>query len=201
VNDAGRWAEGSPRDAEWFRRVLGQYPTGVTLVTAREEDGDPVAMVVGSFTSVSLDPPLVGFLADHKSTSWPRIRAAGQFCANVLSGEHEDACRAFTAKLPDRFEVHCPANSPSGNPLLTGAAAWIDCELESVTTVGDHDFAVGQVRNLAMADATRPPLLFFSGRVRRPRPGTGGRSQVGAGDSPAARPAHAIRVSGYQRFR
>ncbi len=163
MNDAGRWVKGSPRDAEWFRRVLGQYPTGVTLITAREQDGNPVAMVVGSFTSVSLDPPLVGFLADHKSTSWPRIRAARHFCANILSGEHEDVCRAFTAKHPDRFEVHCPADSPSGNPLLTGAAAWIDCELESVTTVGDHDFAVGHVRNLAMADATRPPLLFFQG--------------------------------------
>jgi flavin reductase (DIM6/NTAB) family NADH-FMN oxidoreductase RutF len=163
VRDVARWAKGSPQDPSWFRRVLGQYPTGVTLITAREPDDSPVAMVVGSFTSVSLDPPLVGFLADHKSTSWPRIQAARRFCANVLSAEQEQVCRAFSAKHPGRFELHCPTDSPSGNPLLAGAAAWIDCEIDSVTTVGDHDFAVGRVCDMAMADATSPPLLFFQG--------------------------------------
>ena len=160
--------QGSPLDPHWFRRVLGQYPTGVTLITAREPGGDPVALVVGSFTSVSLDPPLVGFLADHKSRSWPRIRAAGQFCANVLSAEQEHVCRAFTAKLPNRFDVHCPSETSAGNPLLVGATAWIDCGIESVTAAGDHDIIVGRVRELAIGDAAGPPLLFLRGGYGAP---------------------------------
>ena len=159
---------GSPLDPDWFRRVLGQCPTGVTLITAREPGGDPVAMVVGTFTSISLSPPMVGFLADHKSKSWPRIRAAGQFCANVLSAEQEHVCRAFTAKLPDRFDVHCRSETSAGNPLLVGTTAWIDCGIESVTAAGDHDIIVGRVRELGIGDAAGPPLLFLRGGYGAP---------------------------------
>jgi flavin reductase (DIM6/NTAB) family NADH-FMN oxidoreductase RutF len=125
-------------------------------------------MVVGSFTSVSLDPPLVGFLADHKSTSWPRIRAAGRFCANVLSAEQEYVCRAFIAKLPDRFDVHCQSDTPNGSPLLSGTTAWIDCTIESVTTAGDHDIIVGRVCELAIGNAAGSPLLFLRGGYGAP---------------------------------
>ncbi|MFM6931786.1 MAG: flavin reductase family protein, partial [Novosphingobium sp.] len=72
-------------DPAVFRRVLGNYPTGVTVVTAMGEDGQPIGMVVGTFTSVSLDPPLVGFLPDKRSSSWPQIEKAGHFCVNVLA--------------------------------------------------------------------------------------------------------------------
>ena len=74
-------------DAALFRQVLGNYPTGVTVITALSANGDPLGMVVGTFTSVSLDPPLVGFLPDKKSSTWPLIEAAGHFCVNVLGRE------------------------------------------------------------------------------------------------------------------
>ena len=85
-------------DSKRFRQVLGHYPTGVTVVTAVDADGQPAGMAVGSFTSVSLDPPLVAFLPDKSSTSFPRIRRASSFCVNVLSAEQENVCRAFAAK-------------------------------------------------------------------------------------------------------
>ncbi|MCB2062129.1 MAG: flavin reductase family protein, partial [Novosphingobium sp.] len=70
-------------DPAHFRQVLGAYPTGVAVITAMDTEGAPAGMVVGTFTSVSLDPPLVGFLPDKSSSSWPKIESAGRFCVNV----------------------------------------------------------------------------------------------------------------------
>ena len=100
---------GDPTDPRWFRRVLGQYPTGVCVVTATEADGRRAGFVVGSFTSVSLNPPLVAFFPDKGSTSWPRIREAGKFCVNILGAGQEDVCRNFAVRKDDKFEgVACP---------------------------------------------------------------------------------------------
>ena len=89
-------------DSQEFRRILGHYPTGVCAITAMV-DGSPAGMVVGSFTSVSLDPPLVAFLPDRKSTSWPKIEAAGRFCVNVLAEHQKDVCRALSSKADNKF--------------------------------------------------------------------------------------------------
>src|SRR6185312_17260415 len=85
-------------DPAWFRYVLGQYPTGVTLITATHPDGSPLGMVVGTFSSVALDPPLVAFMPDVRASSWPKIREAGSFCANILTSAQQDVCRAFARK-------------------------------------------------------------------------------------------------------
>ena len=97
---------GDPTDPRWFRQVLGQYPTGVCVVTATEPDGGRAGFVVGSFTSVSLDPPLVAFFPDRGSTSWPRIHSVGRFCVNILSAEQEDVCRNFATRKQDKFDGH-----------------------------------------------------------------------------------------------
>src|SRR6478736_4805318 len=107
-------------DPAWFRYVLGQYPTGVTLITATHPDGSPVGMVVGTFSSVSLDPPLVAFMPDVRSSSWRRIREAGSFCANILTAGQQDVCRAFSRKAADRFTASSWADTPSGSPRLEG---------------------------------------------------------------------------------
>ena len=86
-----------------FRRVLGQYPTGVCVVTGITQDGQPAGLAVGSFTSLSLHPPLVAFMPDKTSSSWPKIRPANAFCVNILSAGQESVCRAFAAKAPDKF--------------------------------------------------------------------------------------------------
>src|SRR3954468_8026285 len=91
-------ATGDPTDPLWFRHV----PTGVVIVTAMTENG-PVGMSVGSFTSVSLDPPMVAFLPDQTSSTFARIRAAGHFCVNVLGADQADLCRRFAAKSPDKY--------------------------------------------------------------------------------------------------
>lgn len=148
-------------DSEEFRRIMGHYPTGVCVVTAVDE-GCPVGMVVGSFTSVSLDPPLVAFLPDRKSRTWPKIAAAGQFCVNVLAEGQQDLCAKLSSKLESRFESVPHRVAPSGLPILDAVVAWVDCALEAVHEAGDHFIAVGRVRELAVERAV-PPLVFHRG--------------------------------------
>jgi len=149
-----------------FRQVLGRYPTGVCVVTAREPDGTRLGFAVGSFTSVSLSPPLVGFFPDRSSTSWPRIRAVGSFCVNVLSADQEDLCRRFARRQDDKFDGLSHGESPSGAPLLDGVLAWVDCVLESEAVAGDHFAVVGRVEALDSTGA-EPPLVFFGGGYGR----------------------------------
>jgi 3-hydroxy-9,10-secoandrosta-1,3,5(10)-triene-9,17-dione monooxygenase reductase component len=151
-----------PIQPRHFRRVLGHLPTGVVVVTAVDGSG-PVGMAVGTFTSVSLDPPLVGFLPSASSTSFPRIRDAGSFCANVLAAHQEAVCRAFATSRGDKFaglRWH-PANS--GAPVLAGVLAWIDCDIEVIHPAGDHFIVIGAVRELDVSSTTSPPLLFHLG--------------------------------------
>ena len=148
---------------QWFRRVLGHFPTGVVVVTAIG-DGTPVGMSIGSFTSVSLDPPLIAILPAKTSVSWPRIASAGAFCVNVLSARQEALCRTFATSGADKFAGVPWRPSPSGAPVLTGALAWIDCSLEQLVEAGDHYIALGRVRSLDIdADQATEPLVFFKG--------------------------------------
>ena len=149
-------------DPQRFRRILGHYPTGVTVVTAIGEDGQPEGMVVGSFTSVSLDPPLVAFLPASNSGSWARLRRAGRFCVNILGADHEQLCRQFAARSGDKYAGVSWTPAPTGSPIIDGAVAWIDCETETIHTAGDHDIVIGRVLELDSADEGLP-LLFFQG--------------------------------------
>jgi flavin reductase (DIM6/NTAB) family NADH-FMN oxidoreductase RutF len=152
-------------DPAWFRHVLGHYPTGVAVVTAMAPGDTPVGMVIGSFTSVSLDPPLVGFLPGRSSTTWPQIMASGAFCVNVLRAGQEGMCRDFTAKAPERFERHQWRGASSGSPILAGVLAWIDCDIADVQITGDHYFVLGHVRELGTEKTTATPMVFFRGRL------------------------------------
>lgn len=150
-------------DPAQFRSVLGSYPTGVCAITATGPDGVPVGMVVGTFTSVSLDPPLVGFLPDKSSSSWPLIEAAGGFCVNVLASDQMAACRQIAGKGPDKFAGLDTTPNAQGHPVLPGVIARIDCALHDVIEAGDHWFVLGRVLSL---EATRDddPMLFHRGR-------------------------------------
>jgi flavin reductase (DIM6/NTAB) family NADH-FMN oxidoreductase RutF/DNA-binding IclR family transcriptional regulator len=156
---ASRTAE----DPAWFRYVLGQCPTSVALITAKGVDGDHVGMVVGTFTSVSLSPPLVGFMPDRKSSSWPKIREAGSFCASICTASQEYVVRAFARKQEDRFTTSSWAETNSGNLRLDGAAAWVDCTIDAVLPAGDHDIVLGKVTELAVGETDDLPLLFLRG--------------------------------------
>ena len=154
-------------DPAHFRHVLGHFPTGVTAVTASTARG-PVGLAIGSFASVSLDPPLVAFFAGSGSGSWAGIQAAGAFCVNVLAADQEDVCRRFASRVEDKFTGLGWRAGPSGAPRLAGAVAWIDCTVEAITEAGDHDLCIGRVTDLAVNPAERHgPLLFLRGGYGR----------------------------------
>lgn len=150
-------------DPARFRHVLGHYPTGVVVVTALDRTGAAIGMTVGSFTSVSLDPPLVAFLPDRNSGSWRALRESGErFCVNVLSAGQEDVCRAVAVRKTDKFHDIEWRPSPAGNPVINGAVAWIDCVTEQLHDAGDHHIVVGRVLHLQEGDG-ETPLLFHQG--------------------------------------
>lgn len=152
-------------DSAKYRQVLGHFPTGVTVVTA-VLDGEPVGLAVGSFSSVSLEPPLVAFFPGASSSSWPKIEAAGSFCVNILAEAQEEVCRRFASKDDDKFAGLGWAPAGSGAPLLTDVLAWIDCDIDSVTPAGDHFCVIGRVRDLGIGH-DGAPLVFFRGGYGR----------------------------------
>jgi 3-hydroxy-9,10-secoandrosta-1,3,5(10)-triene-9,17-dione monooxygenase reductase component len=152
-------------DAARFRQVLGHFCTGVTVITAINE-GEPAGLAVGSFASLSLDPPLVMFCADKGSSTFPKIRAAGHFCVNILAEDQEDICRVFAAKGTDKFAGMGYKKSGSGSPILDGVLAWIDCDIADIVEEGDHFIVVGRVLSLEVMHEGGP-LLFFRGGYGR----------------------------------
>ncbi|MFJ8075450.1 flavin reductase family protein [Streptomyces sp. NPDC096176] len=149
-----------------FRRVLGHFATGVTVVTALDAEG-PAGFACQSFSSLSLEPPLVVFMVGRTSTTWPRIARAGTFCVNVLAADQGGLCRGFAVSGADKFAGVAYGPAPvTGAPRLEGAAAWIDCTIQTVHTGGDHLIVVGRVESLD-ADEDGAPLLFHRGRFGR----------------------------------
>ena len=154
-------------DGAKFREVLGHFPTGVTVITGATDDG-PVGMAIGSFSSVSLDPPLVAFYPTRTSGSWPRIEASGHFCVNVLADHHQETSGVFASRAEDKFAGIEWSPAPSGSPRLHGVLAWIDCRIERVVEAGDHFLVMGEVIALdADGDGPAGPLLFFKGGYGR----------------------------------
>ncbi|MBF6621311.1 MAG: flavin reductase family protein [Patulibacter sp.] len=150
-------------DQEKFRHVLSHVPTSVVVVTGRRPDGGHVGMAIGSFTSISLEPQLVGFYPARTSTSWPPIRASGRFCVNVLAqGQHELAAR-FARRGGDKFSgLDFATAHHSGAAILEGVVAWIDCALEREIELGDHSLVVGQVLDLGVTQSEHP-MVFSRG--------------------------------------
>lgn len=167
--------ERPPVDQAEFRRVLGRFATGVTVVTSPAAGGEssPSGFACQSFSSLSLDPPLVAFMVSRTSTTWPRIARAGVFCVNVLGAAQDTLCRAFAASGTDKFAgVRYEPSPVSGAPRLAGAEAWIDCTIHTVHTGGDHLIVVGRVTALC-TDPDIPsdgPLIFHRGRFTRLQP-------------------------------
>lgn len=148
----------------WWRAVLGEYPTGVTAITSADAEGEPVGMVVGTFTAVSENPPLIGFLPANDSRSFAEIERNGTFCANVLGYEHEELCRRFVSRAEDRFASTRWETSELGNPRLADAVAWFEGRIVDVARAGDHSFVVAEVTGLGVGDGSAGmPLLFLKG--------------------------------------
>jgi flavin reductase (DIM6/NTAB) family NADH-FMN oxidoreductase RutF len=146
-----------------FRRVLGHYPTGVTVVTAAGPHG-PHGVAIGSFASISLEPPLVGFFIGLDSTSWGPIRDTGSFCVNILCHDQLELCGTMASKSDDKFSGIPWTPAPvSGSPVLPDVHGFIDCRIEQVLPAGDHELVMGRVVHLETL-RDDPPLIFYRGR-------------------------------------
>jgi 3-hydroxy-9,10-secoandrosta-1,3,5(10)-triene-9,17-dione monooxygenase reductase component len=148
-----------------FRAVLGHVPTSVAIV-AGLVGGRPRGLSVGTFVPVSLEPPLVGFFVDKKSTSWPPISEVGAFAVSILAAEQADLSRQFAISNTDKFAGVPWHDAPSGHPVIEGSVAWVDCALDSVTDAGDHVFVMGRVIELDV-ETGGTPLLHHRGGYRR----------------------------------
>ncbi len=158
-------------DAAVFRETMGHYPTGVAVVTAVAEDRSAAGMVVGTFSSVSLDPPLIAFFPTKSSGSFAHLRTARTFCINILASDQEPLCRQLATGGAGKFDGVSWRPGPCGSPVLDGAVSWIECEFEDIREAGDHYIVLGRVREFAVERSTLP-LLFFQGGYGRFSPGS-----------------------------
>jgi flavin reductase (DIM6/NTAB) family NADH-FMN oxidoreductase RutF len=148
-----------------LRRVFAAFPTGVTAVAALV-DGVPAGITANSFTSVSLDPPIVSVSVAHTSTTWPVLRKATRLGISVLGAHQERHGRALSERRGDRFDSVRWWATADGAVMLEGASAWLDCGIEREIRVGDHDLILLRVHALD-ADPEVPPLVFHGSRYRR----------------------------------
>lgn len=147
-----------------FREALGHYASGITVITSHVDD-EPIGFTCQSFYSVSMSPPLVSFSIMASSASYPRIRQAGRFAVNILSGEQVAISNQFARKGTDKWHGVDWHPSPLGNPVIAGSLHWLDCEIHAEHVAGDHLIVIGEVKalNLQEAAATQP-LLYFKGQ-------------------------------------
>ncbi|MEO7117727.1 MAG: flavin reductase family protein [Candidatus Limnocylindrales bacterium] len=161
-----------------YRAVLGRYPTGVTVVTAIAEvvgdDGtltrQPIGTTVNSFTSISLDPPLVLIAVGAERTIHPVIAASRRFAVNILDEENTELSDCFAgapSALPREAFCNAAHREASGLPILEAALAYVVCELERVIEAGDHTLYLGRIVDLGARESDSWPLLYFRGRYLR----------------------------------
>ena len=152
-------------ESDEFRRVMGHFPTGVTVVAARDANGEPYGLTVNSFTSVSLDPPLVLVCIDREANSHDRLLETSTFTVSVLAA-HQGAIAARFASTPsrERFKDLDWGVSSTGDPVVEGAAAWVECSLREVHDAGDHTILLGRVESVGDRDVDA--LVFYRGLYR-----------------------------------
>ena len=166
-------AADSPTNPQYFRKVFGQLPTGVVVVTGRSLDNELVGVTIGSFASISLDPPLAGFFIGRASRSWSLMAARGKFCANVLAASQTELCWRFAKDVSDgsdgsvgsRFDGLEVGVSANGSPVLPDVVATVDCDVHAVHSFGDHDLVVGSVTALRTLQTDVPAMVFVQGKT------------------------------------
>jgi len=147
-----------------FREALGHYASGITVITSHV-DGEPIGFTCQSFYSVSMSPPLVSFSVMASSASYPKIRQAGRFAVNILSGEQVAISNQFARRGTDKWHGVDWQDSPLGNPVIAGSLHWLDCEIYAEHAAGDHLIVIGEVKALdQQAAAATQPLLYFKGQ-------------------------------------
>jgi 3-hydroxy-9,10-secoandrosta-1,3,5(10)-triene-9,17-dione monooxygenase reductase component len=163
--------------ARTFRDVLGLFCSGVTVITS-VSDGEPVGMTCQSFSSVSLEPPLIMFSPAKTSRAWPLMQRAGFFCVNILADDQAELSNGMATKGDEKFNGVDWRTATTGAPLIAGVLGYVDCTVQQVIEAGDHYVVIGAVRELGFGDGAEgdpkvDPLLFFKGRYTRPEPAPG----------------------------
>ena len=157
-----------PRDARALRDAFACYPSGVTALCAMTQ-GEPTGMAASSFTSVSLDPPLVSVCIQTSSATWQRLKDAPRIGVSVLGEGHDAACRSLSSKNGDRFGGVDWSATPEGAIFIEGAAAHLDCSVHSTIDAGDHVIVLLSIHALG-ARPDVEPLVFHGSRLRRLSP-------------------------------
>ncbi len=150
-----------PRD---FRNIAGTFATGVTIVTITSTSGKPTGMTVNSFTSVSLDPPLVLITVGDHASMYEEFKHVSAFAVNILSEQQEELSRTFASKGADRFAGVPYTQGVSGSPILPDVLGYFDCEVYDRHQAGDHLIIVGRVVDGRVSDGN--PLLFVRGQYK-----------------------------------
>jgi flavin reductase (DIM6/NTAB) family NADH-FMN oxidoreductase RutF/pimeloyl-ACP methyl ester carboxylesterase len=153
-------------DARTLRDGLGCFATGITIITTLDAAGRPVGLTANSFTSVSLDPPLLLVCIANTAASAPILRDAQHFGVNVLQIGQQPASNRFAGKADDRFSATAWTPGETGVPLLNGSLGSFECTRHAVHEAGDHFILIGQVVR-AQFEPRRDPLLYFRGKYRR----------------------------------
>ena len=148
-----------------FRRALGQFASGVTVVTTQNGRGEPLGLTVTAFSSLSLEPPLVLVCIDNHSETHEGFRASGRFGVSILAEDQDGWSRRFAVAGPEKFQSAPLIQSPGGLSLVPGALAHIECRVSSALPGGDHTIYVGEVTSLAVAEGR--PLLHYRASYRR----------------------------------
>ena len=154
--------------ARALRNAFGAFPTGVTIITTRDSQGSAVGLTVNSFTSVSLDPPLVLWSLAGDSPSRALFESTDTFAVSVLAQGQEDISKRFAAKgatRADKFKGVALDSHPSGLPLIHGAAAQFICRRQTTLPGGDHVIFLGEVTWFHRAH--HAPLVFYAGHYRK----------------------------------
>lgn len=157
----------SPVDADRFRLLMGTFPTGVAVLTARDGTGRPAGMTASAIASVSLDPPLLLACVWHEAEFHAVLAAASHFGLSVLGEHQEDVSRRFAGRGPDKFSGIDWQPHATGVPLLDGVASHVVCAARTSVSAGDHTIFLGEVIDGAVFDAA--PLLHVRGLYRRLR--------------------------------
>lgn len=150
-----------PFDTRAFRRTLGSFLTGVTVVTTTDRDGNPKGFTANSFTSVSLDPPLILVCIGKQSRSLTFFAESDGFAVNILSESQQQIAQAFASPSVDRFAGQTWEAGPAGNPIISNSCAWLDCKRYDYIDAGDHVIMVGRV--VDFSNTTRLPLGYSRG--------------------------------------
>lgn len=148
---------------EEFRKVMGQFATGVTIVTTANKEGIPYGLTVNSFTSVSMDPLMVVVCLDNQLSGLSAFKESGKFGVNILAEDQSDLSDHFARAGTDRSDAPY-VTGQTGVPLLDGVLARMECEISSFYPGGDHTLVLGEVKRTEILQPEKEPLLFFRGR-------------------------------------